>query len=220
MSALDFEAERKQMVDRQLRRRGVSDERVLAAMGSVPRHLFVPVRHRPEAYGDFPLSIGMGQTISQPYMVASMTEALRLQPHERVLELGTGSGYQTAVLAKLAHRVYSIERIESLSQAASSVLSTLEFLDRVQLAVGDGSLGWSEEAPFDAIMVTAGAPLVPQPLLDQLAPGGRLVIPVGARHLQRVEIHSKDKDGQIGVEESTPCRFVDLIGQHGWPEGA
>ena len=207
------------MVAQQLRRRGLTDSRVLEAMARVPRHLFVAEEQAHEAYEDHPLPIGWDQTISQPYMVASMTEALCLSGTERVLELGTGSGYQTAVLAELSPWVLSIERIQALSEAAAKVLGGLDLPGRVELRVGDGTLGWPEEAPFDAILVTAGAPSLPQPLLDQLAPGGRLVIPVGARHLQRVEIHRRLADGSSTVEQSTPCRFVDLVGQHGWPKG-
>ena len=220
MKPSDFDALRQGMVRRQLAKRGVQDERVLAAMAKVPRHLFVPSQSRSEAYEDCPLSIGHGQTISQPYMVASMTEALALNRKDRVLEIGTGSGYQTAVLAELVDKVYTVERIKTLSDSAGVLLDSLGLSERVGMRVGDGSSGWAEVAPFDAILVTAGAPGVPSPLLEQLSPGGRLVIPVGAKHVQRIEIHRRDAGGELTLESSTACRFVDLVGQHGWPEGA
>ncbi|MBW2700882.1 MAG: protein-L-isoaspartate(D-aspartate) O-methyltransferase [Deltaproteobacteria bacterium] len=207
------------MVRRQLAKRGVQDERVLAAMAKVPRHLFVPSQSRSEAYEDCPLSIGHGQTISQPYMVASMTEALALNRKDRVLEVGTGSGYQTAVLAELVDKVYTVERIKTLSDSARVVLDSLGLSERVGMRVGDGTSGWADMAPFDAILVTAGAPGVPSPLLAQLSPGGCLVIPVGAKQMQRIEIHRRDLSGELTKESSTSCRFVNLVGRHGWPKG-
>ena len=220
MNSSDFDSLRQDMVSQQLAKRGLRDERVLAAMAKVPRHLFVPTLKRSEAYEDCPLSIGHGQTISQPYMVASMTEALALNPEDRVLEIGTGSGYQTAVLAELVDKVFTVERIAALSDSARAVLDSLGLSERVGMRVGDGTSGWADMAPFDGILVTAGAPRVPSPLLDQLSPGGRLVIPVGARHVQRIEIHRRDSGGELTLEPSTACRFVDLVGRHGWPEGA
>ncbi len=220
MNSPDFDSLRQDMVSRQLARRGVQDERVIAAMAIVPRHLFVPLQKRSNAYEDCPLSIGHGQTISQPYMVASMTEALALNREDRVLEIGTGSGYQTAVLAELVDKVFTVERIKTLSDSARAVLYSLGFSERVGMQVGDGTSGWAEVAPFDAILVTAGAPRVPSPLLEQLSPGGRLVIPVGAKHVQRIEIHRREAGGELTLETSTACRFVDLVGRHGWPEGA
>jgi protein-L-isoaspartate(D-aspartate) O-methyltransferase len=203
------------MVQAQIRGRGIYDRRVLAAMEKVERHRFVPLHQRASAYGDFPLPIGDGQTISQPYMVACMSELLRLKGDERVLEIGTGSGYQAAVLAELAAAVYTIERIESLGQAAATLLAELGY-DHIRARIGDGTRGWPEEAPFDAILVTAGAPEAPEPLRQQLAIGGRLVVPVGSRHSQVVELHLRLGPDEFEVERSTPCRFVDLIGQHGW----
>ncbi len=208
---------RKKMVDSQIRARGLRDERVLAAMEKIPRHLFVEPALVDQAYNDTPLPIGEGQTISQPYMVALMTEALALTGKEKVLEIGTGSGYQTAILAELAEQVFSIERIASLAAAARKILDQLGYYN-VAIRVGDGSLGWREEAPFDAIIVTAGAPRIPRPLVEQLAIGGRLVVPVGGRFTQelyRVTRLSADPN-DVETEALGGCRFVDLVGEHGW----
>lgn len=210
----DHAQARKKMVEQQLKARGIRDPRVLRAMEEVPRHLFVPPESIEAAYDDNPLSIGNGQTISQPYMVAIMTELLELQHGEKVLEIGTGSGYQTAVLATLCMKVFTIERINQLSQNARKVLTACGFKN-VTFMVGDGSGGWSSEAPFDGIIVTAGAPRVPEILIEQLAEGGRLVIPVGDRFSQVLELVRKVAT-MIKVERHTPCRFVDLVGQHGW----
>jgi len=169
------------MVDTQIRSRGIKDERVLKAMGSVPRHLFIEEALRDQAYNDNPLPIGDNQTISQPYIVALMTEALELRGREKVLEIGTGSGYQTAILAELADQVFSIERIAFLASKARRVLDQLKYFN-VAIRVGDGTYGWREESPFDAILIAAGAPDIPKKLLEQLKIGGRLVIPVGSRH--------------------------------------
>ena len=205
------------MVRRDLEGRGISDPRVLDAMGSVPREAFVPDRCASMAYRDQALPLSDGQTISQPYIVAAMTEALELGPDDHVLEIGTGSGYQTAVLAEIAAEVYTVERIESLSEDARSVLEGLGY-GNVRFRVGDGTLGWPEEAPFDAILVTAASPHVPDTLLDQLREeGGRLVIPVGSRGLQTLERVVRHGD-RIDTTELMGCRFVPLLGEEGWSE--
>jgi len=211
---IDYERARLRMVDEQLAARGIKDRRVLSAMGRVPRHLFVEDALRDRAYGDHALPIGDQQTISQPYMVALMTDSLALKGTERVLEIGTGSGYQTAVLAELAARVYSIERIAGLAAKARSLLASLGCRN-VTIKVSDGSYGWKEEAPFDAILVTAGSPEVPTPLTDQLKEGGRMVIPVGDRTTQTLKRVTKTPAG-IEVAALTGCVFVPLIGGHGW----
>ena len=187
-------------------------------MEKVPRHRFVAVDSRDHAYEDGPLSIGRGQTISQPYMVALMTESIAPEPDDRVLEVGTGSGYQTAILAELAREVYSIEKIPELAERAEGLLSRLGY-GNVAIRVGDGSEGWIQEAPFDAIVVTAGAPEIPAPLVEQLGVGGRLVIPVGSAYHQRLNIVRKEREG-IRKEEGTGCVFVPLIGTFGWKEKA
>jgi protein-L-isoaspartate(D-aspartate) O-methyltransferase len=210
----DFDRERLEMVECQLKARGIRDARVLDAMLRVPRHLFVPHDLRRRAYYDSPLQIGEGQTISQPYMVAVMTEMLTLTGSEKVLEIGTGSGYQTAILAELARFVHSIERIASLAEQARDRLKTLGYTN-VGVHVGDGSIGLQDESPFDAIMVTAGAPDVPVSLCNQLAAGGRLVVPVGSRTLQRLHL-VKRHHGQLEVTECTGCVFVPLVGEEGW----
>lgn len=204
------------MVETQLVTRGIHDPRVLDAMRKVPRHLFVDEALAAQAYADHPLPIGEKQTISQPYIVALMTEALGLEGHEKVLELGTGSGYQTAVLAELADRVFTIERIPSLLHRAREVLNSLGYRN-VVYRVGDGTLGWPEEAPFDAILVSAGAPRVPQPLVDQLSMGGRLVLPMGDRLSQELILVERVPEG---IRKTTlgGCRFVDLVGKWGWEE--
>jgi protein-L-isoaspartate(D-aspartate) O-methyltransferase len=204
------------MVKEQLERRGISDVRVLEAMRKVPRHLFVDPALAGRAYEDAPLPIGEGQTISQPYMVAVMTAALCLQGGERVLEIGTGSGYQAAVLAELAGQVYSIERIPALADRAQATLRRLGY-DNVTIRVGDGSAGWPEAAPFEAIVVTAGAPSVPPPLVEQLQVGGRLVIPVGSPQAQTLRRVLRKEEG-VDQEELVGCIFVRLVGEHGWQE--
>lgn len=207
------------MVDRQIRARGVQDSCLLAVMESVPRHLFVPAGERHLAYDDHPLPIGYEQTISQPFIVAYMTAMLGIGPDDKVLEIGTGSGYQTAVLASLCRRVWTIERIRPLAMQARKVLDALHLLN-VNIKVGDGTLGWPEEAPFDAILVTAGAPAVPEALAQQLAPGGRLVIPVGDAANQTILRIRKQADGSLTSETGVGCRFVPLIGQQGWQTAA
>jgi protein-L-isoaspartate(D-aspartate) O-methyltransferase len=212
-----FKKQRQKMVSSQLRSRGIRDERVLSAMLKIPRHLFVDEWLSDRAYSDNPLPIGDRQTISQPYIVALMTEALELRGHEKVLEIGTGSGYQAAVLAELTDRVCSIERIASIASRARTLIESLNYFN-VLIWVGDGTYGWREEAPFDAIIVTAGAPDVPKVYIEQLAIGGRLVIPVGDRHTQILLKYtrlSEDID-DIKEEDLGGCRFVDLIGEHGW----
>ena len=212
--ATDYERARMNMVDEQLVARGTKDPRVLSAMGRVPRHLFVEEALRDRAYGDHALPIGERQTISQPYMVALMTEALGLKGTERVLEIGTGSGYQTAVLAELAAQVYSIERIATLAVKARTLLASLGYR-HVTIKVFDGTYGWKDEAPFDAIVVTAGSPEVPAPLVEQLKAGGRLVIPVGDRMNQVLKKVIKTPDGSE-ISSLTGCVFVPLIGHHAW----
>ena len=202
------------MVEEQIVSRGIKDSRVIAAMKKVPRHLFVEEALQSQAYSDHPLPIGEKQTISQPYMVALMTEALQLKEKEKVLEIGAGSGYQTAVLAELAEKVFSIERIRSLAIKARQLLYELGYFN-VEIKIFDGTHGWMEEAPFDAIIVTAGAPNIPQPLLDQLAIDGRLVIPVGDAYAQDLMRVTKTKEG-IKKEDLGGCRFVKLIGRYGW----
>jgi len=207
---------RKRMVA-ELVKRGITDQRVLGAMLDIPRHIFVEEAMEGQAYSDGSLPIGEKQTISQPYIVAKMTELLALSGREKVLELGTGSGYQAAVLATLADRVYTVERIRPLALKARKALDSLRLLN-VNLRIGDGTEGWSEEAPFDAILVTAGAPYVPECLIEQLAPGGRLVIPVGDRVDQQLVLVTKGADGQVERQDADGCRFVRLIGKNGWSE--
>jgi protein-L-isoaspartate(D-aspartate) O-methyltransferase len=199
------------MVETQIVARGVRDPRVLQAMRDVPRHLFVDAAHQAEAYEDHPLPIAGNQTISQPYIVALMTELLDLQPEERVLEIGTGSGYQSAVLSRLAHEVYSIEIVPELARASAERLHRLGFTN-VTVREGDGYRGWPEHAPFDAIVVTAAPPRIPEPLLDQLAPGGRMVIPVGD-FFQELKVFSKDKNGKVTEKDILPVRFVPMTGE-------
>ena len=202
------------MVERQLRSRDVADERVLAAMHRVQRELFVPERLRDRAYDDAALPIGGGQTISQPYMVARICEALALHGDERVLDVGSGSGYQAAVLAELAAEVDTIERVPELAELARANLVVAGY-DRVRVHTGDGSRGLSERAPFDAIAVAAAAPALPQTLYEQLEPRGRLVVPVGRRGIQRLEVIIRSPEGPA-VIRSVPCRFVPLVGEEGF----
>lgn len=213
--AASSEQRRRRMVERQIQRRGIDDPRILEAFFKVPRHRFVPQSMRAEAYEDGPLPIGEGQTISQPFMVAAMVDAARVDPADRVLEIGTGSGYQTAILAELAAHVYSIERIERLAGRARKKLKTLG-CGNVSIRVGDGTLGWAEEAPFDAIVVSAGSPDVPQPLVDQLAMGGRLVIPVQGGVSQILNVLTRTETG-VQRQSREACSFVPLIGRFGWP---
>jgi len=212
----NYEKERGRMVEEQLLLRGVKDDRVVSAMRKVPRHEFLPEAIRGMAYQDSALPLGEAQTMSQPYMVALMSELLGLKGTERVLEIGTGSGYQTAVLAELCEKVYTVERIKPLAERARANLDRLGFRS-VASKVYDGTYGWKEMAPFDAIMVTAGAPDVPAPLVDQLGEGGRMVIPVGERYGQFLLKVVKTSSGPV-TERYIPCTFVPLIGSHGWKE--
>ena len=207
---------RMRMVDEQIIARGIRDPRVITAMRKVPRHVFVEEALQNQAYSDHPLPIGEKQTISQPFMVALMTEAMQLKGMEKVLEIGAGSGYQTAILAEIAFKVFSIERIRSLTIQARKLLYDLGYLN-VEIKFSDGTLGWVDESPFDAIIVTAGSPGIPQPLVDQLAIGGRLVIPVGDAADQELVRITKMEEG-TKREDLGGCRFVKLIGQHGWEE--
>jgi protein-L-isoaspartate(D-aspartate) O-methyltransferase len=205
---------RENMVAQQIVARGVMDRRVLDAMLSIPRHLLVPENIRDRAYDDSPLPIGDGQTISQPYMVAWMTELLEVKESDRVLEVGTGSGYQAAVLCELAKEVFTIEQHSSLADRARERLHSLGYRN-FRIRVGDGTLGWPEEAPFDCIIVTAGAPSVPQPLLEQMADGGRLVIPVGSSGMQMLNLIRRNGKDYLASDEGT-CVFVPLVGKLGW----
>jgi protein-L-isoaspartate(D-aspartate) O-methyltransferase len=209
-----FERERQRMVDDQLVRRGITDERVLAVMRRVPRHLFVEEAFRERAYGDHPLPIGQEQTISQPYIVALMTTLLALTGREKVLEVGTGSGYQTAVLAGLARRVCSIERIAALALRARAVLEGLGYAN-VWVRVGNGTLGWLDEAPFDGILVAAGGPGVPPPLFEQLVDGGRMVLPLGDQTSQTLTL-VENVGGQMRTRACGDCSFVPLVGKYAW----
>ncbi len=204
------------MVETQLAGRGIRNHRVLEAMRRVPRHLFVEEALQEQAYSDYPLPIGEKQTISQPYIVALMSEVLELKGDEKILEIGTGSGYQAAILAELADRVFSVERFPPLAYRASQILKKLGY-QNILIRVADGSLGWPEEAPFDGIMVTAGTPKIPQPLTDQLRVGGRLVLPVGDRLSQELVLVERTPEG-IRKTDFGGVRFVDLVGKWGWEE--
>jgi len=210
----DFSKLSLRMVEEQIIARGIKDERVIAAMKKVPRHLFVEEALQGRAYSDHPLPIGDKQTISQPYMVALMTEAMALTGKEKVLEIGTGSGYQTAILAECAAKVFSIERIRTLAIQARKRLLELGYTN-IEIKFSDGTMGWVDESPFDAILVTAAAPEVPQPLVDQLKAEGRMAIPVGNADVQELLLVIKTEEG-IRKEDLGGCRFVKLIGRHGW----
>jgi protein-L-isoaspartate(D-aspartate) O-methyltransferase len=209
-----FARERERMVEDQLARRGVTDSRVLDAMRRVPRHLFVDEALRERAYGDYPLPIGEEQTISQPYIVGLMTSLLEVDEQRKVLEVGTGSGYQTAVLAELARRVCSIERIPRLAQRSRALLESLGYTN-VWIRVGNGALGWPDEAPFDRILVAAGGPSLPAPLFDQLAEGGRMVLPLGDEANQTLTLVVKVA-GRMVTSEHGDCKFVKLVGKYAW----
>ena len=202
------------MVRRQIQTRGVTDSKVLAAMCKVPRHLFVSEALRDQAYGDFPLPIGEQQTISQPYIVAEMTQALQPGKEDRILEIGTGSGYQAAILAEIVFRVYTIEKINSLFLNSRKLFDKLHY-HNIVTKYSDGTSGWSDESPFDGIIVTAGSPEIPKPLVSQLAVGGRMVIPVGDRYSQELIKLYKDEHG-IHKTNLGGCRFVKLVGEYGW----
>ena len=214
--AIKYERQREEMVRHQIEARGITDPLVLTAFRTVPRHLFVSEALRDQAYGDYPLPIGEQQTISQPYIVAEMTQALELHKDDRVLEIGTGSGYQAAILAEIIYRVYTIERIRSLYIQTRKLLDKLHY-HNIIMRCSDGTAGWKDESPFNAIIVTAGAPDVPEKLLEQLAEGGRMVVPVGNQHSQDLIKVVKDKRG-IHKSNLGGCRFVKLIGEHGWKE--
>jgi protein-L-isoaspartate(D-aspartate) O-methyltransferase len=214
-----FKKQRKRMVETQLKTRDIHNTRVLKAMETVPRHLFVDSGLADQAYNDNPLPIDAHQTISQPYIVALMTQALELKPTDRVLEIGTGSGYQTAILASLSFRVFSVERVAKLATKARKILDELNFYN-VAIRVGDGSYGWREESPFDAIIITAAVPKIPNNFEAQLTPGGRLVAPVGNREIQTLyKITRSLEDPKIITKENLGgCRFVSLIGESGWKD--
>ena len=210
-----FDAQRSRMVEEQIKARGLTDERLLAAFRKVPRHLFVPRELQAEAYEDHPLPIASGQTISQPYIVALMISRLRLQGHERVLEIGSGSGYQTALLAELALEVFSVERLPELLRQVKERLDQLRYLN-VHLSAGNGTLGWPKHAPYNAILVSAAAPEVPAPLVEQMAEGGRMILPIGPSSAQRLN-EIENRRGSITRREIAGCVFVPLIGRYGWP---
>ena len=214
--SIKYERLREEMVQQQIAARGITDVNVLAAFRKVPRHLFVSEALRDQAYGDYPLPIGEQQTISQPYIVAEMTQALELKKDDRVLEIGTGSGYQAAILAEIVYRVYTIERIRTLYVQTRKLLDRLQY-HSIVMRCSDGTSGWQDEGPFDAIIVTAGAPEVPEKMLDQLVEGGRMVVPVGNQHSQELIKLTKNKSG-IQKSNLGGCRFVKLIGAHGWKE--
>jgi protein-L-isoaspartate(D-aspartate) O-methyltransferase len=213
-NSIKYERQREEMVRRQIQARGVTDPKVLEAMSNVPRHLFVSEALRDQAYGDFPLPIGEQQTISQPYIVAEMTQALQPGEEDRILEIGTGSGYQAAVLAEIVFRVYTIEKIHSLYLSTRKLFDKLRYYNIVT-KYSDGTSGWLDESPFDGIIVTAGAPGIPKPLVSQLAVGGRMVIPVGDRYSQELIKLYKDEHG-IHKTSLGGCRFVKLVGEYGW----
>ena len=213
---MGFAEERKGMVEVQLKGRGIRDEKVLGAMREVPRHKFVGKNQEGSAYTDHPLPIGKGQTISQPYMVALMTQCLELKGDEKVLEIGTGSGYQVAILAELAKEVYSLERIEGLARKAAKILQEMGYAN-IKFKVGDGTKGWEEHSPYQGIMVTAGSPDIPPALVDQLAEGGRMVIPIGDSFSQELVVVRKQR-GKVEKENICGCVFVPLIGEFGWKE--
>lgn len=216
MKNLDFDEMRRRMVEEQLVPRGISDKKVLEVFGNVPRHEFIPEEFWESAYNDYPLPIGENQTISQPYMVALMTECLNLKGGERVLEIGTGSGYQMAILAEIAKEVYSVERFQELADNAKKALDRLGYAN-CRIMTGDGTLGWEEYAPYDGIIVTAGAPGIPESLVRQLKDGGRLVIPIGGGFSQVLTIVEK-KGRAITTKEVCGCIFVPLVGKEGWPD--
>ena len=210
-----FDINRERMIEEQLITRGITDQRVIEAMRTVPRHLFVEDAFQAHAYGDFPLPIGSGQTISQPYIVALMTMALHLTGDEKILEIGTGSGYHAAILSRLCQKVYTVERLDALVSRARKVFDRLRYHNIIS-RIDDGTEGWPSEAPFDRIIVTAGGPRIPEPLVAQLADPGRLIMPVGGQEVQELQLVDK-RDGEITVTTIEQVRFVDLIGAHGWP---
>ena len=213
---MKYKRQREEMVKGQIVARGITDEKVISAMRHVPRHFFVSEALTDQAYGDFPLPLGEQQTISQPYIVAEMTQALELSKEDRVLEIGTGSGYQAAIIAQIAYRVYTIERIHSLLLKARSLFDRLLY-HNIITRYSDGTKGWTDESPFDAIIITAGAPKIPETLVNQLAMGGRMAIPVGDQYSQElIKLHR----GKNGIHQTSlgGCRYVKLVGEHGWRE--
>ena len=212
--SVKYQRQREAMVKKQIESRGITDLKVLEALRKVPRHLFVSEALRDQAYGDFPLPVGEQQTISQPYIVAEMTQALQLGKEDRVLEIGTGSGYQAAILAEIVFRVYTIERIHSLFINARKIFDKLRY-HNIVTKYSDGTSGWTDESPFDAIVVTAGAPEIPNILVSQLAVGGRMVIPVGNHYSQDLIKLYKNEEG-VRTTSLGGCRFVKLVGEHGW----
>ena len=213
---IKYERQREEMVRSQIEARGIKAPEVLEAFLRVPRHLFVSEALRDQAYGDYPLPIGEQQTISQPYIVAEMTQALNLSKDDRVLEIGTGSGYQAAILAQIVYRVYTIERKRSLYLQARNLFDKLQY-HNIVMKYADGTKGWQDESPFDGVIVTAGAPQIPDILIDQLGDGGRMVVPVGNQHTQElIKIFRDDQD--IRQTNLGGCRFVKLVGEHGWKE--
>jgi protein-L-isoaspartate(D-aspartate) O-methyltransferase len=217
MMNIDFGVMRKAMVEEQLVPRGISDKRVLEAFRKVPRHEFVPKELWQNSYNDYPLPIGEGQTISQPYMVALMTEALKLKGSDKVLEIGTGSGYQAAILAELAKEIYSVERLKGLVDKAQRALDSLGYKN-INMKVGDGTLGWEEMGPYDGIIVTAGSPAIPESLIKQLKDKGRMIIPVGGNGFGQILTLVEKLDNTIRTSEVCACTFVPLIGKEGWSE--
>ncbi len=215
--ALKYSGQRRKMVEEQLAARGIDDLRILAAMNRIPRHLFVHASLEHRAYGDHPLPIGDSQTISHPYTVAAMTQALNLTAKDRVLEIGTGSGYQTAVLAEIAGQVFTIERIRSISLTAQALLDRLGYM-KIVFKVFDGTYGWPDQAPFDAILIAASSPRVPENLVAQLADGGRLVMPVGTSRDEQKLLRVTKEGGRVREMEIGDCRFVPLVGKYGWAE--
>jgi protein-L-isoaspartate(D-aspartate) O-methyltransferase len=215
MILYNYENKRYKMVENQIAGRGITNARLLDAMRKVPRHLFLDEALWPEAYDDHPLPIGEKQTISQPFIVALMTDLLHLQGGERVLEIGTGSGYQAAILAEMAEQVYSMERIPAIAQRTRKTLDKLKYTNIV-ITIGDGTFGWKEHAPYDGIIVTAAAPSPPDSLKEQLKPGGRLVIPIGGEWDQNLMVYTRSDEGSFAVEDYGGCRFVKLIGEHSW----
>jgi protein-L-isoaspartate(D-aspartate) O-methyltransferase len=213
----EYTSKRQRMIETQLLPRGIKDPRVIAAMRKVPRHLFLDEALWPEAYEDHPVPIGEKQTISQPFIVAIMTEALKLSGTEKILEIGTGSGYQAAVLAELAEQVYSMERLPSIAKRARRILDELKYANIV-ITIGDGTLGWKEHSPYDGIIVTAASPYPPKTLLEQLKVGGRLIIPIGDEFTQDLTLYIRDSDKDYSKESYGGCRFVKLIGEQGWRE--
>ncbi len=212
----NFRVLRERMVEEQLRSRGIKDERVLAAFREVPRHIFVPEDRRMYAYSDAPLSIGFGQTISQPYIVALMTELLNVEKGDKVLEIGTGSGYQAAILACLGAEVFSVERVSNLAEEARERLNSLGY--HVHIKVGDGSMGWKENALYDRIIITAASPEVPPPVIEQVKEGGKIVVPVESGWGQVLTVINKKKGGRLKREEVCGCVFVPLLGKYGYKQ--